>query len=128
MKTLSQLRTLFVGARNLAKEASPAKAEEAAKKAETKDDKPKKLDIPKKEDKTPKFDVSKVTASDNFRTVIVNALKANTKEIVVDNYWGYNKATVDSDIRYAGIMCMKAFTWDVEVGSKIKVKITYKGR
>ena len=30
MKTLSQLRTLFVGARNLAKEASPAKAEEAA--------------------------------------------------------------------------------------------------
>lgn len=31
MKTLSQLRTLFVGARNLAKEASPAKAEEAAR-------------------------------------------------------------------------------------------------
>ena len=31
MKTLSQLRTLFVGARNLAKEASPAKTDEAAK-------------------------------------------------------------------------------------------------
>lgn len=31
MKTLSELRSLFVGARNLAKEASPAKAEEAAK-------------------------------------------------------------------------------------------------
>ncbi len=98
------------------------KKTDAPKKAEPKDDKP------KKEDKAPKFDASKVTASDSFRAVVINALKANTKEIVVDNYWGYNKDTVDSDVRYAGIMCMKAFTWDVEVGSKIKVKITYKGR